>query len=228
VTNDQLQVHWKTVTDTLVASIRFQGSYGEIGDRFAQLEGVVGTRPESERIVVYHGGGTIEVCLPVDRPVSSGDISSRVLEGLDMMCTTFRGRYGSEEVGRELNQRFGAMWRYTIEHHIGVSEDPWREVHLGDDPEDTGAYTAELQVPMLLPLWLERFHGSLGKFAGENVRRDVLAGSENLTSSSDTNDRSPGSKARWSVWTPPFRTRKRVARSSAAARMSIPQRRPRS
>jgi len=189
VTNDQMKVHWKTVDDTLVASIRFQGGYTEIGDRFAELEGVVGPRPDGDRIAIYHGGGTLEVCLPVDEPVNEGSVSSRVLGGADMMCTTFRGRYGSEEAGEELGAQFGAMWRYTIYHHVGVSEDPWRESHLGDDPDDPGAYTAELQVPMLLPMWLARFHGSLDEFAGEDVRRDVLAGSENLKSGSDTDEK---------------------------------------
>jgi hypothetical protein len=106
-----------------------------------------------------------------------------------MMCTTFRGRYGSEEAGKELGERFGAMWRYTIDHHIGVSEDPWREAHLGDDPEDPDGYTSELQVPMLLGKWLKRFYGSLTKFAGEEIRHDVLAGSENLTSASSTDEK---------------------------------------
>ena len=165
VTNDQLNVHWKTVDDTLVATMRFQGKYDEIGDYFTKLEGVVGPHADGDRIVIYHGGADIEVCLPVRGPVESGDVTSYVLKGGQMLCSTFRGRYGSEEAGKALGQQFGAMWRYTIDHHVGVSEDPWREAHLGDDPEDPGAYTAELQVPMLLPKWLERFEESLERFA---------------------------------------------------------------
>lgn len=189
MTNDQLSVYWKAVDDTLVASISFQGKYEEVGDYFAKLEDVVGPRADGDRIVVYRGGNNIEVCLPVGEPVDEGDVTSRVLDGCQMLCTTFRGRYGSEEEGKALGQQFGAMWRYTIDHHVGVSEDPWREAHLGDDPEDPGAYTAELQVPMLLPKWLERFDESLGRFAGDDVRRDVLAGSEGLSPSSDTDDK---------------------------------------
>ena len=187
--NDQLNVHWKTVDDTLVATIRFQGKYEEIGDYFTKLEDVVGPHTDGGRIVIYRGGGTMEVCLPVREPVESGEVTSRVLEGGEVLCTTFRGTYGSEESGKELGTRFGAMWQYTIEHHIGVSEAPWREVHLGDDPENPGAYTSELQVPMLLPKWLERFDESLGQFAGDEVRRDVLAGSESLTPASDTDEK---------------------------------------
>ena len=187
--NDQLQVHWETVDDTLVASIRFQGKYGEIGDYFAKLEDVVGPRIDGKRIVIYRGGDDIEVCLPVSEPVDDGDVTSHMLGGSEMLCTTFRGRYGSEEAGKALGAQFGAMWRYTIEHHVGVSEDPWREVHLGDDPEEPGAYTSELQVPMLLPMWLERFRGSLSQFAGDDVGSRVLSGSEGLTPASDTDEK---------------------------------------
>jgi effector-binding domain-containing protein len=189
VTNDRLEVHWKNVDDTLVATIRFEGKYQELGDYFARLEAVVGPRADGDRIVIYRGGGNMEVCLPVAEPVEDGEVTSRVLEGGQMLCTTFRGTYGSEEAAKRLGEQFGAMWRYTIEHHVGVSEDPWREAHLGDDPEDPGSYTAELQVPMLLPKWLERFHGSLGEFAGDDIRRGVLAGSEGLSPASDTDDK---------------------------------------
>ena len=189
MTNDQLNVHWKTVDDTLVATMRFQGKYDEIGDYFTKLEGVVGPHADGDRIVIYHGGADIEVCLPVRGPVESGDVTSYVLQGGQMLCSTFRGRYGSEEAGKALGQQFGAMWRYTIDHHVGVSEDPWREAHLGDDPEDPGAYTAELQVPMLLPKWLERFEESLERFAGDDIRREVLAGSEAISPRSDTDEK---------------------------------------
>ena len=187
--NDQLNVHWKAVDDTLVATIRFQGEYDEIGDYFTKLEDVVGPHTDGGRIVIYRGGGTMEVCLPVREPVESGEVTSRVLEGGEMLCTTSRGTYGSKEAGEELGAQFGAMWQYTIGHHIGVSEAPWREAHLGDDPENPGAYTSELQVPMLLPKWLERFDESLGQFAGDDVKRDVLAGSESLTPASDTDEK---------------------------------------
>ena len=213
MTEERLDVHWKTVEDTLVAAIRFEGKYDEIGDYFTKLEDVVGPRADGERVVVYHGGGRIEVCLPVSQPIESGDVVSHVLKGGQMLCTTFRGRYGSEEAGKALGQQFGAMWRYTIEHHVGVSEDPWREAHLGDDPEDPGAYTAELQVPMLLPRWLERFDRSLGELAGEDVRREVLSGSEDLSSDSETDEKIAwvkGAMARLDAMVPDEDTRREI------------------
>ncbi|MCK4916274.1 MAG: hypothetical protein KAS89_08885 [Candidatus Eisenbacteria sp.] len=184
--NDQLNVHWKTVDDTLVATIRFQGEYDETGDYFAKLEGVVGPHADGDRIVIYRGGGTIEVCLPVKEPVESDEVKSRLLEGGQMLCSTFRGQYGSEEAGKALGEKFGAMWRYTIDHHIGVSEAPWREAHLGDDPEDPGAYASELQVPLLLQKWLGRFEDSLAQFASDDVKREVLEGSDGILPQSDT------------------------------------------
>jgi hypothetical protein len=103
----------------------------------------------------------------------------------------------SEETSGELNKTLGAMWQHTIDHHIGVTEQPWREVLLdyepgGDGGAGSGAYSSELQVPMLLPKWLDRLKDGLDRLAGVTVRHHVLGGSERLSPSSD-----PSEKVRW-------------------------------
>jgi hypothetical protein len=174
----------------------------------------------------------MEVCVPVTEPADDdgshrdedivgggGDamrsgatsvITYGVLEGALMMCAPFSGDMRSEETGGAVGEMFGAMWRHTINRHIGVTEQPWREefidYELGGDEKSAdgdgesvngggkpgGEYTSELQVPMLLPKWLERFREGLDRLAGVSVRHHVLGGSERLSPSSD-----PSEKIEW-------------------------------
>ena len=183
--NDELAVTWKTVPDTLVASVRFQGKHGDIGGHLERLSTLAGSSVAGEPIVLYRGGDDMEVCLPVSRPVEGDGVASRTLEGGVMLCAPFRGRAGSTETGEAVGEMFGRLWRHTVEHHVGVTEEPWREVRVGGDAGDEGAYAAELQVPMLLPKWIARLRDGLDRLAGEDTKRRVLEGSESLSPSSD-------------------------------------------
>jgi hypothetical protein len=192
VPNDALAVTWKTVPDTLVASIRFQGKHEDAGAHIGRLSKLAGSSAADELIILYRGGGDMEVCLPVSSPVEGDGVVSRTLEGGTMLCAPFRGRLGSQETGKAIGEMFGRLWRHTIEHHIGVTEEPWREVRAGAGTSDDVEYAAELQVPMLLPKWIGRLRDGLDRLAGEDTRRRVLDGSEGLSPSSD-----PALKVAW-------------------------------
>ncbi len=203
MSGDKLNVYWKEVDDALVASIRFNGKHGEIGEHLRRLSESVGPHAHGRPFVLYRGGGDMEVCLPVTGPPDddsnggpapggSPEIMYGTLEGAVMMCAPFAGDMGSEETGGTLGEEFGRLWRHTVEHHIGVTEGPWREVLLDYEPGAVGPYRAELQIPMLLPKWLERLRGGLDRYAGISVRQHVLGGSEHLSPAS-----SPSEKVAW-------------------------------
>ncbi|MFH1502834.1 MAG: hypothetical protein ABIG03_07275 [Candidatus Eisenbacteria bacterium] len=196
-------ITWRDVPDMLVASIRFNGKHEEIGKQLETLSKSAGSRACGRPFVLHRGGGDMEVCLPVTEPAEDDGVggSSRggpdeiiygTLEGALMMCAPFGGDHGSDETGGALGKTFGDLWRYAIEHHIGVTEEPWREEFLDHEPGGVGAYSAELQVPMLLPKWLERLKVGLDRHAGASVRQHVLGGSDGLSPRSD-----PSSKVAW-------------------------------
>lgn len=189
---EELRVSFRTVGDMLIAGIRFEGRYEEIAGYLENLDHEVGSLAAGGPMAIYHGRGRIEVAVPVGEPPESAAVTMRTLPGGLMLTHPHRGRYGSAEAGKELNETWGGLWRYTVEHHIGVTEEPWREVYLEDDLEDLGAYTAELQIPMLLPKWLARLRNGLGRHASEEVVRYVLEGSEELSPASD-----PSEKVAW-------------------------------
>ena len=187
--DEGLTVDFRTVGDMLIAGVRFEGGYEEIAGHLENLEREVGSRAVGVPLAIYHGRGRIEIAVPVRGPVESAGVTSRTLPGGLMLTHPHRGRYGSEEAGKELGEMWGKLWRYTVEHHIGVTEEPWREVYLEDDPDDPGAYTSELQIPMLLPKWLARLRDGLGRHVGEEVVRYVLEGSEGLSPASDSSEK---------------------------------------
>jgi effector-binding domain-containing protein len=184
VANDQLNVHWKTLDDTLIASIRFVGQYDEIPRNFGKLADLVGPYINGKAFTLYRGGDSktgydVEVCFPVSQRMEKGDIKSRVLEGEDVVCTIYRGSYRSEDEEKGIGATWGRFWRYSVEHHIGIAENACREIYLEDmmdHGDDSESYVTEIMMPLLLPKWLERFEESLGSFAGDDVKRDVLEG----------------------------------------------------
>jgi hypothetical protein len=203
VSGDGPNVYWKEVGDALVASVRVNGRHGDIAEHLQRLSESVGPRAHGHPFVLYRGGGDMEVCLPVtappddDRngrpaPGGSPQVSFCTQGGAVMMCAQFEADMDSDDTGRALGEEFGRLWRYTVEHHIGVTEDPCREVLLDYEPGAAGAYRAELQVPMLLPKWLERLRAGLDRCAGVSVRQHVMGGSERLAPSS-----SPSEKVAW-------------------------------
>ncbi len=203
MSSGELNITWRDVPDTLVASIRFKGKHEEIGERLQELSKSVGSRVCGRPFVLHRGGGDMEVCLPVTESADDDSVEGRetgesagiafgTLEGAVMMCAPFSGDIDSEETGKVLGEKFGELWRYTVEHHIGVTEEPWREVFPDCDLDGAGVYIAELQVPMLLPKWLGRLHDGLDRLAGVAVRHHVLGGSDELSPSSD-----PSVKIAW-------------------------------
>lgn len=185
--SELLEVSWRDVPDTLVLSVRFKGTHDDIAGRVDALSRLAGSAAAGDSIVLYRGGGDMEVCLPVSRAVEGAEC--RTLEGGVMMCSRFREPPGSAEKGKAVGEAFGRLWRHTVDQHIGVTEDPWREVLTG---AGGGAYESELQVPMLLPKWLSRLGKGIDRLAVDGVRERVLEGSEDLSPSSD-----PARKVAW-------------------------------
>ncbi len=184
----EFEVTRKTVADQLIACVRFRGRPEEIGDHFRTLVSAVEPHIEGKGFTLYHGGSAetgfdIEVCFPVSHPVQGGRVTCRTLEGGEMLCAIHRGPYRSDEKERTIGATWGKLWRHVAEHEIGATEGPYREIYLEDDidhGDDTEKYVTELQIPLMLPVWLGRFAEGLDRHAGERVRRDVMAGSDAL------------------------------------------------
>jgi effector-binding domain-containing protein len=197
VSNTGLEVTRKKVDDMLVASVRFVGQPPEVGNYFRKLVEHVEPHIVGKGLTLYHGGSAedgydIEVCFPVSRPVNEGDVTSRTLEGEKMLCAVYHGPYRSDDDEKCIGTTWKKLWGHTERHEFGVTEGPYREVYLEDDidhGDDVGKYVTEIQIPLMLPVWLGRFTDGLDQHAGESVRRKVMAGSEAVTDGSTPAER---------------------------------------
>ncbi|MBN2303130.1 MAG: GyrI-like domain-containing protein [Anaerolineae bacterium] len=173
----QSAITTRTVGDMRVASIRFEGDYADIPRHFEQLRQQIAAAITGPGICLYHNdsaekGHALEVCFPVSEPVENGDITTRTLPGAAMLCITHTGAYDA----------LPAAWRKLVafmrQHDITISMAPAREVH---HDINAGQCITEIQLPLMLPVWMGRLADGLERTAGADARRHILAGSEYVT-----------------------------------------------
>lgn len=173
----------KHVDDILVASISFRGEFEEIPVRFKALHEQVQPVISGQAICLFHGrdpdrGHHLEVCYPVTQAVDTGEITSRVLRGGEVIATTRHGPVDSPAA------IWGEFFGFIRQNEIGVGEDPPRMVYLndGDERRDSAeTFEIELQLSPMLPVWLNSMADGLDRYAGEGIRQRVMGGSEALT-----------------------------------------------
>lgn len=123
------EIKEKSITDVLVASIRYKGRYDEMGHYISELFKVVKGAASGPVMALYHDdsyqeeNADIEVCVPVKKPVSGKDVTSLTLEGGKYLSTLHVGPY------EDLSGAYKALADYMNEKGI-QSEVPSREIYL--------------------------------------------------------------------------------------------------
>lgn len=164
------------IMDILIAGIRFQGNLRDIPAVFQRLERSVAGHIAGPPIFLYYYGypgpeQDIEVCLPVDQPINKDGVQSRILESQWVISIRHYGAH----------RRLGESWRLLAEamqkKRIAWGNGPVREVYLAgprESGEDANAYITEIQIPMLLPEWMERLKDGIETRRGESVSAFIL------------------------------------------------------
>ena len=168
----------KQVNDLLVAYIRFVGQISDIPAYFASLRAQAGDHILGDPICLYDVTANenphenhLEVCYPVDQPVDGA--RTKVLPGCTMVCMTWKGPAGTPWGRAE-------WWRnarpFIRDNYLTLDEDPIREIrHTGN-----GIETIEVQYTLQFPRWLHGLESGLCRYAGEDLRQQVMAGSADL------------------------------------------------
>ena len=124
-TNNSIQE--KTIEDTLIASMRFKAKYDAIGPYIGKLYKTCGRFKAGTLFCMYwdegyvEGDADIEICLPVNKVITKGDIQSRILKGGLSVSIIHKGAYGTQ--GSSYQAIFDYMKSSNLE-----SEQPPREV----------------------------------------------------------------------------------------------------
>lgn len=141
------EVSAKQVGDMLIASIRYEGYYDEMGAVFAKLMAAAGSSIAGNSFCLYHDDTQgdihdIEVCVPVSDTVRGERITTRLLAGGNFITTIHEGPY----------ETLSQSWSYLMNYIMGEGLEtglPVREVYLVWDPADPAKNVTELQVPVI-------------------------------------------------------------------------------
>ena len=171
----------------LIAGIRFRGEYDEVPQRFRQLYEQVKPFVTGKGMLLHHyfdesvgAGHDLEVCYPVSQPVETEEVKSRVLEGGQMLCALHVGPLGKRGEPGSISDVWQRVWDYARQHEIIPDSVPRREVYLEgvqEHGDNTAQYVTELQLAYAF-YRMEKLAENLECFAGEAVRREVMADSE--------------------------------------------------
>lgn len=154
----------KKVEDQLIAGIRFKGTYRDIHLRIEELQLLLNRLACGSPMCLYFNGRTgvadMEVAFPVSRALNNPDIKCHVLEGRHYLTLNHKGVYGPPDVPGSMSDSWAKMGIYLRDHEVNLETGPIREIYVEGfqtHRNKTARYVTELQVPVLLPAWLDRF-----------------------------------------------------------------------
>jgi effector-binding domain-containing protein len=186
VSFEESGVTHKRLDDMLIASLRFQMRERE--ELFAKLDELIaecqGYIAGPAFALVYWDTGLegidTEACVPVVRPVESGDISSRTLEGEEVFTTLHRGSH------ENLAESYRGIGDHLLEHGLNA-ENISREIFLELYPDSPQKNVTEIQVSFVN--WEERLAENLEGVLGEDTRAEVLKDLDKISLDSSCDER---------------------------------------
>ncbi len=139
-----------TVADTLVAALRFQGQYTDVGKYMEELMAAVGDKNAGPYMALYYDTPEapvhdIEVCVPVKEAVEKGNVKSRTLPGGTFARAVHLGPY----------DKIGETWMKlsSVVQMNGLGgEGPGREVYVLYDDKNAANNITEILIPVSQPV----------------------------------------------------------------------------
>jgi effector-binding domain-containing protein len=141
-----LEVTRVNVDDVLVAGVRFQGPYSDVGPHMAILVQAVGDKATGPYLAVYYDSKEvevhdIEVCVPVAEPLETEAVSTHTLAGGEFMKAVHRGAFDT------LSDTYRRFHAYCVANLIPLTW-PGREVYVAFNPDDLSQNVTELLMPV--------------------------------------------------------------------------------
>ena len=129
MTQTVYDIEEKTLPPQLVAGIRMNCRYEEIGDGFSQIGRKLGRHISGKPLCLYYDqeyreeDADIEPCMPIRKQVPADGISIRELPGGRCVALVHRGPYP------QLGRSYERLLKYCAEHVYEI-QSPTREVYL--------------------------------------------------------------------------------------------------
>jgi effector-binding domain-containing protein len=186
VSCEESEITHKRLENMLIAYLRFQMRERE--ELFARLEEL---RDECQEytagppFAVFYWdtgleGTDTEACLPVNRPVETGEIKSRMLDGGEVFTKLHRGSH--DKIGETYREIGGRL----VEHGLNP-ENLSREIFLEFFPDSPQKNVTEIQV--FFVNWEHRLAENLERVLGASVRAEVLQDLDRISLASSCDER---------------------------------------
>jgi effector-binding domain-containing protein len=127
--NKDKEIVIKDVSDILIASIRYEGTYSEIGKAFKEIFKTARSNVNGAPFALYYDEGymekdaDIEACIPVKKEINKGKISSKILKGGTAHTILHQGPYDT------VGEAYKKISDYANKHEIKLNA-PCREIYL--------------------------------------------------------------------------------------------------
>lgn len=124
----EYQVVRKELTPILAASIRYMGSYQDVGDYIGKIYKEIKGNSAGAPFNLYYDSdyqekADIELCVPVKKMISSNAVNVRRLPGEKVISTIHKGSYPA------LGMAYKTLLDYAQENHLTLKT-PSRELYL--------------------------------------------------------------------------------------------------
>jgi predicted enzyme related to lactoylglutathione lyase/effector-binding domain-containing protein len=141
----------KTIDETLVACLRFEGQYADVGKYMEELVAVVGHNAAGSYMALYYDGPEapvhdVEVCVPVKEPVEEGNVTSRMLAGGTYARTVHLGPY------ENLADTWMRLGSFVHMNDLAAAEGEGIEVYLAHDFTNPANNVTEVMMPVSRPV----------------------------------------------------------------------------
>jgi effector-binding domain-containing protein len=173
-----MEVVYKKIEDTLVLTHRIHGKVEDLPNVFAELKRVAGTAAANVPVVVQHfpltdeKGTTMDVCLPLNEPVDSGDFRIMTLEGGIAATALHKGSY--EDISNTYRELIPRVYKHG--HPI---QENGREAFPNLDLEHPENTVVEIQAMIIN--WEHLLDRHLERVLGTEKKDYVLDGFRDLT-----------------------------------------------
>jgi len=147
--DSEFGIQEKTLEPVLVAGLRYQGRYDEVGEKLGKIARAMGRRMSGKPMNLYYDeeyketDADIETCIPVSQGEDSGEIKVHELAGGRAVTLIHKGPYET------LTRSYEKISTYVKEHGYSVKP-PSREIYqkgpgmiLKGKPEN---YLTEIQM----------------------------------------------------------------------------------
>jgi hypothetical protein len=182
--NTPIIVH-KQVGGQRIASLKTViAKRAEILPLFELLRQACGEAVCGPAMTIFHYGALkegllVEVAYPVDQPVETGEVHTRLLEERQAWTLEHRGPH------ENIRETTGKIFEY-LASHAGTAGGGVREIYLAFDPGDPAGNRTEVQV--LDHEWHRRLAEGVEQVLGPAARQQILAGIDGITTESPQED----------------------------------------